>query len=188
MAITPMRLWLRFVVTGGALVVYALSFALSTQSHHTAGRLHGRLWGEKSFLLGAKEGRIVAIVFDSHAPGWWQWETHRYPVEDELSFPLGHVAQYESWAGFGWISRPGYFLMRPTQTLPNGRQITFFGAATASLNGGGPIFPIWVVSILSGAAAVLPWIGLRNQFSLRTLFVLVTLAAIGLGLIVYSVR
>lgn len=48
------------------------------------------------------------------------------------------------------------------------------------------VFPHWFPIVLLAAFAVLPWIHWR--FSLRTLLVVMTLAAVGLGAIVWAVR
>lgn len=163
-------------------IAAVLFVLLWVRSYHTADRLHGRIWNQQSFLLGSKEGAIVAIVFRSHgAPGWWQWETRSYPVDDELSFPFGSVEQYESHLGFGWLTNPIYMVMRSTQTLPGGQQIMVFGAATATLNGAGPVVPIWYLTVVSCALAALPWIRWPRNFSLRTLLIATALIAAILG-------
>jgi hypothetical protein len=48
------------------------------------------------------------------------------------------------------------------------------------------ILPYWFLTILGGTLTALPWI--RGRFSLRTLLIATTLIAIGLGLIVWTLR
>jgi hypothetical protein len=48
------------------------------------------------------------------------------------------------------------------------------------------MFPHWIVVIVSGAVAIMPW--LRWRFSLRTLLIATTVVAVVLGLIVYVSR
>jgi len=46
--------------------------------------------------------------------------------------------------------------------------------------------PYWIVPIFFGFIGAAPW--LRWQFSLRTLLIVTTLVAVGLGLVVYALR
>jgi hypothetical protein len=154
------------------------------RSYHSADRLHGRFWERHSFLVASKEGRLIAVAFQSHgAPGWWKWETRSYPVNDELSFPFGSVRQYESALGFGWIVQPAYMVMRSTRTLQDGTQISLFGAAIASLNGSGLIVPYWFLVLMTAALAFTLKLKWPLRFSIRGLFVAVTMVAIVLGLV-----
>jgi hypothetical protein len=174
---------LRISASALCLIAGLLLVALWARSYETADRLHGRFWGRHAFLLASKEGRVAAVALRWHgAPNWWRWGTISYPVDDELSFPLGPVRQYENALGFGWLHRPIYMVMRSTQTLPDGTSVMVFGAATATLQGTGPIIPYWFLVLLTCACAAAPWI--RKRFSLRTLLITVTLVAVGLGLIV----
>src|SRR4051812_13479439 len=101
---------------------------LWVRSYRTADRLHGRVKGKQSFLVASKEGRVAAVVFQWHgAANWWQWDRFSYPVDDELSFPVGPMEQYEKSLGFGWLSRPMYMVMRSEQTLPDGSTVDVGG-------------------------------------------------------------
>ena len=178
---------LRIAFSATCLIACVLLIALWVRSYRTADRLHGRVWGRQSFLLASKEGRVAAVVFQWHgAANWWRWEMFSYPVDDELSIPVGPVEQYEKSLGFGWLSRPMYMVMRSEQTLPNGSRVDVLGAATATLNGAGPIVPYWLLVLLASACAVIPWI--RKRFSLRTLLIATTVAAVLLGIILWMSR
>jgi len=49
--------------------------------------------------------------------------------------------------------------------------------------------PLWLPSLGAAIMAILPWIRYWNwQFSLRTLLIVTTLVAVGLGLLVYANR
>ena len=104
-------------------------------------------------------------------------------VDDELSFPVGPVEQYQKILGFGWLDQPMYMVMRSTQTLPDGSSISMWGAATATLAGSGPIVPYWLLILLAWCSGTLPWLSIR--FGLRSLLVVLTLVAVVLGLIVW---
>lgn len=176
---------LRYCATAFFVVVCALLIALWVRSYQTADRLHGRIWFPESFLLAAKEGSVTLVVLRWHgAANWWQWEIQSYSVDDEMSFPVGPVDQYESALRFGWITNPIYMVMPSTQTLADGSQVSMWGAATATLRGGGPIVPFWFLVVLCGVLAAVPWFKPAWRFSLRTLLIVITLVALVLGLVV----
>jgi hypothetical protein len=51
------------------------------------------------------------------------------------------------------------------------------------------IVPCWLLTATSAALSILPWLPwIRCKFSLRTLLIATTLAAVGLGLIVAASR
>jgi hypothetical protein len=50
----------------------------------------------------------------------------------------------------------------------------------------GQAVPIWILVLSIAALAALPW--LRTRFSLRTLLIVTTLVAVGLGMVVYLAR
>ena len=45
------------------LVACVALVALWVRSYRTADRLHGRFWGRQSFIVGAKDGRLVVAAF-----------------------------------------------------------------------------------------------------------------------------
>lgn len=146
------------------------------RSYTMADRLHGRLWGRDCLMVASKEGCVLLYGLEWHgADNWWTWGTHTYPVDDELSMPVGEVDQYTNRLGFGRLENALYFVMRPTRTMPDGSTIHFFGAATATLRGRGVLLPYWFLLLLTGAGAALGcW---RWRFSLRGLLVGLAVAA-----------
>src|SRR4051812_29463554 len=48
--------------------------------------------------------------------------------------------------------------------------------------------PYWFLLVLFAGTATTPWVRISNRFSLRTMLVATTLVAVGLGLIVWSIR
>jgi hypothetical protein len=48
--------------------------------------------------------------------------------------------------------------------------------------------PYWLAVFVSGGLAAVPWLAWSRRFSLRTLLAVMTLVAVGLGAIVYSMR
>lgn len=174
---------LRNLISVMCVLAGVLLVVLWVQSYKTADRLHGRFWGRQSFVIASKQGRVTIIVFRSHAPDWWRWETQSYPVDDELSFPLGNPRQYEKAVGFGWIDHPIYMVMRSVQTMPDGRENLVLGAATATLQGAGPVVPYWfLVSSMAAfaAAARMRW---PPRISMLGLLFAVTFIAVILTLV-----
>lgn len=125
------------IAVGGKLV------AMWVRSYETADQWPGHLSSNWHYLLASKQGCLAILLLRPHgAAGWWRKQYRSVPVNDELSFPNGNMRRYGSTLGFGWIRDPIYSVMRSTQTLPDGRQISLFGAAIASLRGAGPPFRI----------------------------------------------
>lgn len=60
------------------------------------------------------------------------------------------------------------------------------GRVAASNNPGRVKAPYWLLAVFATAFAAIAWI--RWRYSLRTLLVVMTLAAMGLGAIVYALR
>ena len=48
--------------------------------------------------------------------------------------------------------------------------------------------PYWLLVAAAGVFAALPWIPIPQRFSLRTLLIVMTLVAVGLGLIVWAAK
>ncbi len=170
--------FLTLVVLSVAILVTGLTWF---RSYSAADRLHGRIWGRASFLLGSKQGRIVAIGFRSHGhPNWWKWEILSYESDDALSFPVGPVQQYETALGVGWLRNPLYFVMPPVQELPDGTSVMFMGAASATLSGQGILIPHWLMALILITAFATTITKFRA--SLRGLFLWLTIVAVLLGL------
>jgi hypothetical protein len=154
------------------------------RSYHHADRLHGKLWGCESFLIASKQGRITAIAFRWHgAANWWTFGIHTFAVDDEMSFPVGSVRQYESAAGFGIIRNPVYMVMRSTFETPEGATILISGAAVATLRGSGVIVPYWLLVLASGLSGIAAWSEHPCRYSTRTMLVAYTFVAVVLGFV-----
>jgi hypothetical protein len=80
-----------------------------------------------------------------------------------------------------WVlSARSPFLYKTVQPLPDGSiRMTEVTITTTS------VFPIWLPTLSTVLIAALPWLPWR--FSLRTLLIAMTLVAVALGLIVWSV-
>jgi hypothetical protein len=165
------------LATGAALV------ALWVRSYDHADRVHGRFWERDSFLIASKQGRVTAVAFRWHgAPNWWKWGVRSFAVDDEMSFPVGSVRQYESGLGFGVIRNPTYMVMRSTFETPEGATILISGAAVATLRGSGVIVPYWFLVLVAGLLGMAlrlerPW-----RYTTRSLLIAITLVAVILGL------
>jgi hypothetical protein len=165
------------LLAGGALV------ALWVRSYDRADRLHGRFWERNSFLVASKQGRVIALSFRWHgAADWWKWGVHSFAIDDEMSFPVGSVRQYEKAVGFGTITDPMYMVTRSTFETPEGATILISGAAVATLRGSGVIVPYWFLVLLAGLLGIVlrlerPW-----RYTTRSLLFACTFVAIILGL------
>jgi hypothetical protein len=176
--------YIRIAVAITAAVAICALAVLWARSYTTADRLHGRFWGDEAFLIASKEGRMTLYAF--HWPGstgGWTWETRSYAVEDEMSFPVGVMRQYESWLGFGTIGRMIYFVMPSTATLPDGSTIQWLGAAITSFDGAGVVVPDWFLLLLLSLLIAGPTIRWPPRFSTRGLLIAVTYVAVLLGLV-----
>jgi len=157
---------------------------LWVRSYGVADRLHGRIWGKESLIVASRYGRVAVVVFHWHGARNFEWQLVQYPAGDELAFP-GYSASQRRWLGFGWLSDPLYHVMRSTQTMPDGTTIHTFGAATAMLQGGGPVIPYWFLVGAAAGISASPWwsavVRVRG-YSLRTMLIATTLICVALGL------
>jgi hypothetical protein len=150
------------------------------RSYSHADRLHGCAWGDESFIVASKEGAVAFVWFTTHAPGWPGSDLVSFPVDDELAFPGG---QYQSHLGFGYLNRPIYHVMRGEQ---NGWQV--MGAAIASLKGGGPVVPYWLLTAIPLVISVVLFLRPWRRFSVRTLLCVMTALAAALVLSSWASR
>jgi len=170
------------------------------RSYRTAERLHGWVSSNRCFLIASKQGRVIATSFPpAFHPSFWTWEVRRYPVDHPRSFPDNSTLKRESHFGFGIIHRSYYSLdqlfgppqasallrmpIESEQPQPNNPPVIQAYANFVTLSGTGVIVPYWfLVFFFVANAGVLyrkhPW-----RFSLRDIFVAVTLIAVLLGLV-----
>jgi hypothetical protein len=197
----PLRHWFRiaalafFIAAGLALTI------LWVRSYRVAERLHGRLAADRLFIVASKEGRVTAILFPpAFHPGHWRWQIRRYPVENELAFPDEYVRQHESILGFGVFHQAYYSLdqLFGPPRISSDSSIQFNSDAPRNVNsrfiesyanfvtldGIGIIVPYWFLVAMAAANAFVLWIKRPWRFSLRSLFVIVTLVAILLTMVV----
>jgi hypothetical protein len=180
-----------FVALTVALVV------LWVRSYRKADQIHFPWTNRSSCVIASKSGRLVVV---SYRTGRHQREAGRYtyPVDDDRSFPMGHVGQYEAAVGFGTLQRPRYALPPPPAPSVPSVTLPLFAALqrlatrglTRQLPGAGVLIPYWsVVTPLAAAVCALCFQRPRHwHFSLRTLLIATTLIAVLLGLIVWAAR
>ena len=169
---------LRFILLVTLAVMLGITTLCWARSYSSADRIHGRLWRRASFLIASKQGRLVASPGGD--PKWWNWEFRSYSVDDELSFPVGPIHQYESTLGIGWIKNPFYSAMRSTQILPDGTKVRVLGAATETFQGHAVQISHWLVALALASAFGLVYA--RGRISLRVLFLWLTVTALAFGL------
>lgn len=178
-----MRLIAATLATVCLLICVALIIMWGRSNRH-ADRLHGRLWDRESILIGSKQGTVSFLWFRSHGhENWWQWETRTYNVDDEMSFPVGDIEQYQGRLGFGYLQNPFYYVMRPVQ---NGWHV--LGAASATLRGSGPIVPYWFLLSIFATLGGLITLRRNQSFGLRTLMLSTTVTVLLMGLAAWAFR
>ena len=179
-------MWRRFLrIASVACIVATLALiAMWVRSYYQADRLHGRISGRQSFVIASKQGRVATLAFRWHgAENWWQWGLHTYAVDDEMSFPVGSVRQYEAALGFGYVKDPVYMVTRSNFETPEGATILISGAAIATLRGRGIIVPYWFLVLVAGVLGVVVRLERPWRYSTRTLLIAITFVAILLGLV-----
>ncbi len=178
-----MRL-LAIILSACCLVICITLLIMWGRSYREADRLHGRLWDREFFLIGSKQGTVSFLWFRSHGhEKWWQWETPTYAVDDEMSFPVGDVDQYQKRFGFGYLNNPMYFVMPMEQ---NGTMM--MGAATATLRGAGPIVPYWFLLSIFAMLGTLLALRRRQRFGLRTMMLGTTALVLLMGIAAWALR
>ena len=178
-----MRL-LPIVLSSCCWVICAILLFMWGRSYRESDRMHGRLWDRESFLVSSKQGAVSLLWFRSHGhENWWQWETRTYAVDDEMSFPVGDIDQYQNRLGFGYLNRPMYLVMRTEQ---NG--FTALGAATATLRGAGPIVPYWFLLSIFATLGALLALRRSQQFGLRTMMLGTTMLVLLMGIAAWALR
>ncbi len=164
--------------------VCAALVALWVRSYYCADRILGTLWGPQQFVVGAKQGRLTGVLFDWPRTPLCTPGVFSYAVGDELSFPIGDARQYDAALGFGLLRQPQYMVGRSTFETPTGGTIYISGASSATLEGWGVSVPFWFLVLSTGGMGIAlsrerPW-----RFSIRGLFIAVTVIAVVLGLVV----
>jgi hypothetical protein len=153
------------------------------RSYYMADRIVANPWGSQRILLGSKQGRLVAVTFDWPPQPLCSPGVYTFPVSDELSFPIGDARQHDAALGFAVLRDPQYMVGRSTFETPTGGTIYISGASSATLHGWGVGVPLWFLVFSTAAMGFAlgrerPW-----RFSIRGLFIGVTVIAIVLGLV-----
>jgi hypothetical protein len=168
-----------FLVASFALV------ALWVRSFDTADQLRGRLWGEQSFVIASKEGRTTAVLFRwTRAPGYlWRWELVSIPAAEEYTFPWNPAWVQTNRFGFGWNGEPDPMQgPSPIEGDPQNAQVLAFDISIPGLSGAGPIAPFWFLVLCAAALAGFTGTNWPFRFSVRGMFVAVTIIGIVLAL------
>jgi hypothetical protein len=118
----------------------------------------------KSYGLSSFEGRIDGYV----------WQTGSWNLADLVS---------------GWtvesVTREQYGRL----DMGMGRSSDTWGFGGVPHEGGALVMaPHWFLATLAGVFTLAPWIPWSRRFSMRTLLMIITLAAVLLGVIVYAIR
>ena len=181
---------LRIAWSVGCGILCLLLIVLWVRSYWWADRLHGRIIGDRMFVVASKEGRTVLVGFQHHTPSNWPWEVTSYPCDDARAFPVGPERWYRPVLGFCWMRQPFFVAEEavPLDATGQRRGLLLGPGALASLNGSGPMVPSWSTVLFCAAAAAAPWVRWSKRFSLRTLLIAATVVAGALGLIIALLR
>ena len=147
--------------------------------------IHGPI-GKDSFIqVTSNQGRVILLMlYEQWSGSARSWETHSFPVNEALPFPLGSTRKYESFMGFGTIRGP--ILYRAASTLnPNFAMAVLRHSYTKHdvPPCSGVILPYWSLVLLMGLLAKAPSCRWPLRFSMRGLLVAMTFASILLGLV-----
>jgi hypothetical protein len=80
------------------------------RSYHFGDEFCAGLLGRRSLLLASKEGRVTTAFIGPSTIDSKRWTATTRSLDVGASFPIGHVSDYESALGFGWITHPDYVL------------------------------------------------------------------------------
>ena len=134
----------------------------------------------------------VSLVGLSVRSYWWKYDLHSYAHGSEFGFfveygVLGTVAYHLP----TWPHLNLHFSVGPitdSREMP-GLAGFYYGSHPADHSYSLLLLPVWFLAVLAAMAGALSWIPqLRWHFTLRTLLIVTTLVAVGLGLMVWSVR
>jgi hypothetical protein len=190
-------------VAGIALCVTAgiLTSVFWVRSYRSADRLHGWLSDNRCFLIASKEGRVLAMSFPpAFHPQFWRWEIRQYPVNNPLAFPDNEVYKNASRLGFGIIRSAYYsldqlfsaarrdanapFASDLAQSEWTSSRVIVSYANFVTFRGMGLVVPYWFLVTFFIANAIALSLRRPLRFSLRGVFVVVTVVATLLGLVV----
>jgi hypothetical protein len=131
-------------------------------------------YGPQSGLhLSSYIGRLVVAEIPRDASTFWWYQRVDNWIDERKNF--------EIYMTVGSVDR--------TDDVKSPVIAGFYVGTKGAIPAGEPrflMFPHWIVVIVSGAVAIMPW--LRWRFSLRTLLIATTVVAVVLGLIVYVSR
>ena len=171
---------------------------LWVRSYWQADQYHVRFWDRREALAASKSGRMIFISHRSLHRTAWRFLHISYPVDDELSFPVGPIEDLQSIAGFGIISQPKFNVIRSNPSVryyapfyfgPQNAQIGMAIQVPTQLYGDGIMVPFWCLALVNVSLVLATAISsTAARFSLRTLLIVTTLVAVVLGLGMWAAR
>ena len=159
--------YLRIAFSATSVIACMLLIALWVRSYWWRDALYGPLVSNQTFNLSAANGRIRFATFDNT-----------------------YESEFTGERLTGWGLTHSRFKQPLHLTLVN-TPLRNFGlgfAGSRDRYGIVAIIPIWFPITLGSVITVATWNGFRWRFSLRTLFIAMTLIAVVLGAIGYAVR
>jgi hypothetical protein len=177
---------IRVTISAIALAGSCFLVAMWARSYSMADVLvHGPVGNDDFIELVSNRGRVIVLqLHNQFASTPRSWERKSVSVNEGRPFPFGQVRKYESFLGFGWIRGPirsqaSYQVNLNSVVAVVRHSYVFYDVPPCT----GVIVPYWFLVLFSGVIAVVPHLHWQPQFSMRTLLIVMTLAAMLLGLV-----
>jgi hypothetical protein len=145
-------------------VACVLLIALWVRSYSEWDQLYNPISSKTLIIVESASGRIILDWTVASPSAKWKWHLTRRLHGEYWRGVLNDLHtenRYKGIGGFGHYGTPWHSVYR---------------------------LPYWFLVLMSVLLALAPWLSWPKQFSLRTLLIVMTVAAIGLGLAVYVLR
>ena len=142
-------------------ILFLLLVAQWVRSYSQWDQIYNPVSSETLILVESASGRVIFDWTIASPGATWRWHLTR-PLSGEYwrgaLQELQTKNRYNGFAGFGFYGNPWHTIFRA---------------------------PYWFSVVLVAAFATMPWIRWSKHFSLRTLLIVMTLVALGLGFAAY---
>jgi len=128
-------------------------------------------------VISAACGILFVLVIALCVRSYWRY--------DHLFYPGPHrIASMDGWLTFD----ENFIMSGPIPTSRHEWGVLKLVSVSGNIvpSGVGHYFPHWLLAVIIGLLAIVPW--LRCRFSLRTMLLATTVLAAALGMVVYAAR
>jgi hypothetical protein len=156
-----LTLWLRIAVTEACVVMFVGLIGLWVRSYARSDEIRTPLSANHQLEINSMRGRMMFSIHDYNSFASsipHGLEWNAYKIDHGAGAWDDWEARIPTWGGM------------PDRVSPDF------------------VVPHWFFLALSAALAFVPWLSWSTRFSLRTMLILTTLVAAGIGLIVWSVK